>query len=44
VNHEKRQLFPVTAVMMSTLCACETMKTLGKNMEDGGEEIQKKAS
>ncbi len=34
----------VMGVMIFTLSACETMKGLGKDVEDGGEWIQKKAS
>ncbi len=31
-------------VMVFTLTACETMKGLGKDVEDAGEWVQKKAS
>jgi predicted small secreted protein len=31
-------------VMMCTLSACETMKGFGKDVEDGGEWVQEKAS
>jgi predicted small secreted protein len=34
----------VMGVRVSTLCACATMKGLGKDVEDGGEWIQKKAN
>jgi predicted small secreted protein len=31
-------------MMIFTLSACETMKGLGKDLEDGGEWVQEKAS
>jgi len=31
-------------MMVCTIAACETMKGLGKDVEDGGEWIQEKAS
>ena len=31
-------------IMMCTLSACETMKGFGKDVEDGGEWVQEKAS
>ena len=34
----------IMGVMISTLSACETMKGLGKDVEDGGEWLQEKAS
>ena len=34
----------VTGLMIFSLSACETMKGAGKDIEDGGEWIQKKAS
>ena len=34
----------VMGMMIFTLSACETMKGAGKDIEDGGEWIQKKAS
>jgi len=41
----KRILIVLAAVMMIfTLSACETMKGLGKDVEDAGEWVQEKAS
>lgn len=34
----------VIGVMVVTLTACETVKGFGKDMEDAGEWVQKKAS
>jgi predicted small secreted protein len=34
----------VMGMMVFTLSACETMKGLGKDLEDGGEWVQEKAS
>jgi predicted small secreted protein len=37
-------IFLAMGMMIFTLSACETMKGLGKDLEDGGEWVQEKAS
>lgn len=41
---KKILIFLALAVMVFTLSACETMKGVGKDVEDAGEWVQEKAN
>jgi predicted small secreted protein len=43
MNHENGHDYPGPELCGVTLSACETMKGFGKDMEDAGEWVQKKA-